>query len=282
MSVQTSYPGMAWHQALLHRIVAYYRDDPRVLALTLFGSVARGTWDQHSDLDLDVVVRDDVRLDPVAEVQRLCATFAAVGESALLIAPDREDAADVVLASLHEFSIRYHSLASTSPNIIDSARVLCGQLSLEQIKAAGAANRQARAITQAAAFDAFVRLALAVDRELHRQRFWHALPLLEHMRTIMIDAFARQRGGVRPYNVWQSAAPPALHALLGATLPQPTLASLQRSLLRLLDLVEQQSPDFGLATGLSPAQQTMFQHIRARQGDLRFNESSSASCGTDA
>jgi predicted nucleotidyltransferase len=270
MNVQMSYPGTERHQALLHQIVAYYRDDPRVLALVLFGSLPRGTWDHHSDLDLDVVIRDDVQLEPVSEVQRLCAALAEIGESALLVVPNNADAADVVLASLREFSIRYHSLATTSPNIIDSACVLCGPLSLEQIKAAGATNRGSTA--ESAAFDRFVRLALAVDRELQRQRFWHALPLLEQMRTIVVEAFADKHGGVRPYSVWQADASPALHTLLGATLPQPTLASLQRSLLRLLDLVEQQPIEFGLAGGLSSAQQTILQGIRARQSHVQFDE----------
>ena len=267
-----SYPGTMWHQTLLHGIVTYYRDDPRVLALVLFGSLARDTWDRHSDLDLDVVIRDDVRLEPVDEVWRLCASLSAVDESALLVVPNNEDAADVVLASLGEFSIRYHSLATTSPNIIDSARVLCGSLSLQQIQAAGAANQRAGSSAESVAFDRFARLALAVDRELHRQRFWHALPLLEQMRAVVVEAFARKHGGMRPYSVWQTDAPPALHALLGATLPQPTLLSLQRSFLRLLDLLEQQPSEFGLTGGLSAAQQMIFQRIRARQSQLQLND----------
>jgi hypothetical protein len=262
-------PGTVWHQTLLQAIVAYYRDDPRVLALVLFGSLTRGTWDQYSDLDLDLVLRDDLRLDPVDEVRHLCASLAAVGESPLLVVPNNDDAADVVLASLGEFSIRYHSLADTSPNIIDSARVLCGTLSLQQIQAAGAANRRTDLTAEATAFDRFARLALAVDRELHRQRFWHALPLLELMRGIVVEAFARTRGGARPYSVWQADAPPSLHALLGATLPQPTCAALQRSFLLLLDLIEQQPSEF--AGGLSAAQQTILDRIRERQSRLHFD-----------
>lgn len=268
-----SYPGTARHQALLHRIVTYYRDDPRVLALVLFGSLTRGTWDRHSDLDLDVVIRDDVQVEPLDEVGRLCESLAAIDESALLVVPNNADAADVVLAALGEFSIRYHSLADTSPNIIDSARVLCGPLSLEQITAAGAANRRTTSTAEAAPCDRFARLALAVDRELHRQRFWHALPLLELMRTMVVEAFARKHGGVRPYSVWQADASPTLHVLLGATLPQPTFASLQRSFLLLLDLVEQQPIELGLADGLSAGQQTILDRIRARQNQLHFDAS---------
>ncbi len=59
----SSYPGTPQHQALLHHIVTYYHNDSRTLALALFASLARGTWDQYSDLDLDVVVRDNAQVD---------------------------------------------------------------------------------------------------------------------------------------------------------------------------------------------------------------------------
>ena len=51
----TMYPGTPEHQALLRAIAEQYADDDRVLAVSVFGSLGRGTWDQYSDLDLDVV-----------------------------------------------------------------------------------------------------------------------------------------------------------------------------------------------------------------------------------
>ena len=51
-----TYPGTERHQRALHAFAAHYRDDPRVVAVVLFGSLARGNWDIHSDLDLDVVL----------------------------------------------------------------------------------------------------------------------------------------------------------------------------------------------------------------------------------
>ncbi len=120
MNTEYTYPGTQQHQALLHQIVADYRNDPRILALTLFGSLARGTWDEYSDLDLDVVIDDHIQIDVLREVQALCGALTVIGERAILIAPDKADAADIVLASLRELSIRYHLLATTSPNIVDS------------------------------------------------------------------------------------------------------------------------------------------------------------------
>ena len=48
-------PGTRAHQALLRSIVDAYAADERVLAVGVLGSLGRGTWDEWSDLDLDVV-----------------------------------------------------------------------------------------------------------------------------------------------------------------------------------------------------------------------------------
>jgi len=53
MNTLNDYPGTPQHQTLLHSIVSYYENDPRILAVVIFGSLGRGTWDCYSDLDLD-------------------------------------------------------------------------------------------------------------------------------------------------------------------------------------------------------------------------------------
>src|SRR5258708_8241293 len=82
-----TYPGTQQHQALLERVVDYYQDDHRVLAVCLFGSLVRGNWDQYSDLDLDVVIEDGVQINLLEELQALCATFQQLAANALLIFP---------------------------------------------------------------------------------------------------------------------------------------------------------------------------------------------------
>ncbi|MGZ3674900.1 MAG: nucleotidyltransferase domain-containing protein, partial [Ktedonobacterales bacterium] len=85
-------------------------------AVLVFGSLGRGTWDRFSDLDIILV--DGISVAPAQELERLRATFAPIGERAALIVPKRTDEGDVVLASLLQLSVRYHALASTSPNIV--------------------------------------------------------------------------------------------------------------------------------------------------------------------
>jgi predicted nucleotidyltransferase len=41
-------PGTARHRNALLAIAQHYRDDSRVLAVVLFGSLARGDWDEYS------------------------------------------------------------------------------------------------------------------------------------------------------------------------------------------------------------------------------------------
>jgi len=73
------YPGVAHHQRVLRAIVDHYAADPRVRAVALFGSLARGDWHDASDLDLDIVLADGVAVNSIAELMRLCDALTAIG-----------------------------------------------------------------------------------------------------------------------------------------------------------------------------------------------------------
>ena len=139
-----TYPGTPQHQAVLRAIVDHYENDPRILAVAVFGSLGRGNWDEYSDIDLDVVIADQVSLDAAEELTQLCLTFEPLGERLAVIVPDDADAGDVVFESLLQMSVRYHPLATTHPNIVETLQVLTGRLDHTAIAAAGAANRQPR------------------------------------------------------------------------------------------------------------------------------------------
>src|SRR5690349_14445517 len=139
---ETELRGTPIHQAVLGALTAHYADDPRVLAFSLFGSLARGDWDEYSDLDLDVVLPDDVIIDVRQEIERLVPVLEAVSERITLIVSRGQESVDLVLLPLLEISIRCHALATTSPNIVESAIVLTGPLTTEQVRAAGLANAE--------------------------------------------------------------------------------------------------------------------------------------------
>jgi len=213
------FAGTAGHQKLLRAITDYYADDPRILAVAVFGSLARGTWDCFSDLDLDIVIADDVQMNVREELRQLCDRLAFLGEPAALIVPDDEDAGDVVLDSLMEFSIRYHPLATTSPNIVDDLQVLAGKIDRAAIQRAGLKNRRASETSPGARLDVCVRYAVGVDVAIHRRRIWMAIELLHRMRGIVLELLAAAYGGARPLK-FIDQADASLQACLGATLAQ--------------------------------------------------------------
>jgi predicted nucleotidyltransferase len=266
------YPGSPNHQRLLQAIVAYYADDPRILAVSLFGSLGRGNWDQYSDLDLDVIIREEVKVEAVQELERLCASFAPIGEKAALIIPDGEDVGDVVLESLVELSLRYHPLQTTSPNIIDTLQVLTGSLDPETIKAAGRANRRIEAVSLAQLLDRFVRYVVEVNTARQRRQFWLAVELLHRMRGLLMELFTRTHNGARPYRFFQAEAGPKLQARLGATLPQYDLRSVLEALHQILGIVEQDLER--LTNGqvqLTEAHTILLNRVKARLDDMPFN-----------
>ncbi|TAK12856.1 MAG: nucleotidyltransferase domain-containing protein [Anaerolineae bacterium] len=232
------YPGTSQHKALLHAVVDHYNDDPRVLAIVVFGSLGRGTWDKYSDIDLDIILTDETQLDPVHEFQRLCDSFLRLGERAALIIPDGDDAGDLVLESLVQLSIRYHPLADTSPNIVDGLHLLSGRLTAATIVAAGVANQRYTHPPLAQLVDQCIRYAAVVQTCILRERHWLTIELLHRMRSILMEIFSRTHGGLRAHQMFEHEADPRVQVRLGATLPQYDLSSLRQALELLLMLLE--------------------------------------------
>jgi predicted nucleotidyltransferase len=265
LSDESIYPGNAQQRRVLRVITAFYADDPRVLAVSVFGSLGRGNWDDYSDLDLDIVLADGVQVEPVPELRRLCDTLTASGEHVALIVADGVEAGDVVLESLLGLSIRYHPLATTSPNIVDSLRVLWGRIGEGDIRAAGL-SRTAMPPPADELVARCIREALAVDKSLQRGHLWWAVECLQTLRGLLVALFARTHGGGRPLATFHMLASDALQARLGATLPHYTLSSAQGALCAALDLLEYDLPAFSAdQVTLTPAERALMRHIRERQ-----------------
>jgi predicted nucleotidyltransferase len=171
------------HRALIEHVVAHYRDDGRVRAVAVFGSVSTGTWHELSDVDLDIVIGDGVAMAPAAEVAALFGTDAAIVLS-------RADSADVVLDSLAEVSIRWHPLATTSPNIAPSAFVAGGRLSVAEIIDAAEANQAPP--DEQRLLDALVRDAVGAWKTHQRGQRWNAVAAVERMRRSLASLRGRR------------------------------------------------------------------------------------------
>ena len=165
--------GSKSHQALVDTVVERYAEDERVRSVVVFGSVAAGTWHELSDVDLDVVVDDAAVVVPADEIRDLFGARAVIVLSSA-------DAADVVLDSLEELSIRWHPAADTSPNISTSLRVVGGRMSDAEVRAAAEANRVPPARQEL--LDALVRYAIGAWKEIQRGNPWQAVVFVEEIR----------------------------------------------------------------------------------------------------
>jgi hypothetical protein len=264
------YPGTPQHQAVLRAIVERYKNDPRILAVAVFGSLGRGSWDEYSDIDLDVVIADQVSLDVAEELTQLCLTFEPLGERSAVIIPDGPNEGDVVFESLLQMSVRYHPLATTHPNIVDTLQVLWGRIDHSAIADAGQANPRPRQTIEETLAEC-VRYAAVADIALQRQRFWDAVEVLHRLRHLLMVLYTLTHGGQRPWQFFQAKADPDLQAQLGRTLPQYNLASVQASLEHCLDILEY---ELGHLTNrqlqLPDAYQTVLRAVRARLAQLKF------------
>ena len=177
--------GSPAHQALIAHVVAHYADDDRIRAVAVFGSVGAGTWHELSDVDFDVVTEDGARVDPGAEIAAL------FGPRAVIVLAGA-DAADVVLDSREELSVRWHPLRTTSPNIGATVRVVAGRLSAADLVAAGDANRPRP--DEARRLDAVVRDAIYAQKALARGKRWEAVAAVERIRRSLTDLRGRRDG----------------------------------------------------------------------------------------
>ena len=175
--------GSARHQALINHVISHYRTDERIRSVGVFGSIGSGTWHELSDVDLDIVTADEAAIVPAEEVEALFGD-----RTQILLAS--ADSADVILDSLEELSIRWHPLATTSPNITSSLRTLSGELSDSEIRTAGEANREPP--DEQRLLDQLVRDAIGARKEIQRGDIWSAIAYVDRMSGTLVSLLGRR------------------------------------------------------------------------------------------
>jgi predicted nucleotidyltransferase len=269
MSISLPYPGTPQHQKFLQAIVSHYANDPRILAIILFGSLSRGNWDPYSDIDLDIIIGDDVQIAILKELERLIYSFPDTLETDALIIPHDTASADIVFVSLMELSVRYHTFMSTSPNIVEGMRILWGDIDEAAIKAATLANQEIKESSAGFLLDRCIRYVLETDIALQRQQLWVAVELLHRIRGLLMELFAQTHHNPRPLYAFQKEADPALQKILGATLPQYSPQAIQSTLVKLLDILEHDLEQLtGGHTVLATTHRKILRQVRKRQQNL--------------
>jgi predicted nucleotidyltransferase len=255
------FPGTRQHQKLLGTITEYYASDERILAILCFGSLGRGNWDAHSDLDLDIVIQDGIYFDVPHELGQLCAAIKQeYGTDAIVIADAEEG--DVVLSNLLEFSIRYHPLADTKPAILDSMVLLTGNLSLDQIRAAAEQRRHLDEPDLHALVNQCVRYLVGWHKALQRKRIWMAIELQHRIHHLIMQIYTLTHGGDRPLQFFEQHAGQDLQDRLKKTIPAPDMVSSTSALPEMIALFEN---DLGAFSNnqcrLTAEQQLVLHHI---------------------
>ena len=233
----TRFPGTIHQQALLAHVDEHYRDDPRVRAVCLCGSLVRGESDRFSDICLDIILARGVEVDVLAELHGLCGAFETLDERPLLIVPDGEDTGHLILSSLAELSIRYHPIETTSPGIVDDLLLLSGQIDVGMIKVAGRANRKLR-YADPHAVDCILRWAVEAAFALRRKDLWQAVRRIGLMRDLLAEIYAASHGYARPYPALDATANDPLVRRLSGLLPRLDSMSIQEALDTGLDILE--------------------------------------------
>ncbi len=270
------FPGTAAHQALLRSIASHYAADPRVLAVTVYGSLARGNWDAYSDADLAIVVADGVPVNAewvASEAEQLCA---ACDLQPAVLRPS-SDEADLVLplpVPMH-VGIQYRPLGRTSPFVGENCLILAGTLDRAAIRAAGAANRATSPALQPRSLPQVLSTCLlnttGVDLRLHRGQHWRAYEALFGAVQNLVQLFTFSRGGTRPLPVFEAQADEALKQRLGAALPVYEPQGLQRAYLTLLEILETDLEQISAGgVQLTEAQRQLLAHLRSRQQALEL------------
>ena len=99
----------------------------------------------------------------------------------------------MVLPSLDQFSIRYHTLGTTNAHIIDDLKIVGGRLDRADIIAAGVKQSLPTRGSELVASEA-LRFAQSVDTALRRGNIWQALRVLDELRWRLQELFAISLG----------------------------------------------------------------------------------------
>jgi hypothetical protein len=185
---------LAGLHAVVERFQAACARDPRVVAAFLGGSLAAANADEHSDLDLYVVAREE---DCAALVEARVEFVAGFGEPAFVgVTRDFEglgfDMLHFVLASgaCGEVAITHAGSFRSSHGgphrvLVDKAGVLSGV----EFPRASRTPEQARAATERALSWFWLHL-IGLQKALARERPWVAHHQLERLRSCLLEILA--------------------------------------------------------------------------------------------
>lgn len=187
-------PGTKNHQRLLSLTLDTFKKDKNIRSILLFGSLGRGDWDKDSDIDLDIIVKDDSDKIVFDEIKKLLGEFTKNHQKILLHFNEAHNEITVVFATLDRMSIRYHLIEDTNWKILDSMKIIFGGLTKENILNLLLQKKTEEIPNFEQLQNKFLELAVYVPISLRRGKLINASFFLNKMRQLLIEIYANTRG----------------------------------------------------------------------------------------
>ena len=186
-------PGTENHQRLLNLILTTFTNDKNIQSIILFGSLGRGDWDKDSDIDLDIIVKDDSGKIVSEEIEKLLGEFAKNHQKILLHFNEAPNEVTIVFDTLDRMSIRFHLIQDTNWKILDSMKIIVGDLTKENILNVLPQKKTGEIPNLALLQNKFLELATYVPISLRRRKLINASFFLNKMRQLLIEICVNAR-----------------------------------------------------------------------------------------
>ncbi len=227
-------PGNNTHQKILSILLNIFKKDNNILVFGVFGSVAKGNWDKYSDLDLDVIVKDDSKETINSECKTILSVLDKNGFGVSLYFEEFAGEWVIIFDTLDRISIRFHLLENTIPHILDSFKILYGDLSVDDIHKS-IVKEKSQITNLEILKDKFIELSIYVPIALHRNELINAEFFLSKMRNIVIEIYIKSRGIPRIFE-FEKEIDPDLKNKIYLTYADLDISSIKLSLESLISL----------------------------------------------
>lgn len=185
-------PGTKIHKQILTILLELFKQDKNVRAFIIFGSLVRGNWDKYSDLDLDVIVID-INHDFIRQEVNIMVKKLNMQINILYYFEEFTNEFVFIFDSLDRMSIRFHLLEDTHPAIIESMKILHGDITIEKIK--NSQNKKLnKEINLSLLNNKFLEHSIYTQLSIKRNKLNNASFFLNKMRQIIIEIYVKTRG----------------------------------------------------------------------------------------
>lgn len=211
-------PGTKNHQRILNLSLATFAKDKNILSIILFGSLGRGNWDKDSDIDLDIIVKDNSDKTVSAEIKEILDKFSKNHQKILLHFNEAPDEVTILFATLDRMSIRFHLINDTNWKILDSMKIIFGDLTKDDITRKLPPEKVGVHPNLELLQNKFLELATYVPISLRREKLINAAFFLNKMRQLLIEIYTNARN-IDRFLDFEKIADKSIIAALGPTYP---------------------------------------------------------------